>query len=104
MSARAFLLGLGLAATLLAALPAAAQPPGPLRDPPMRGRFGDEPPPMPPAMAVQPPEMPLRDFLRGDVRPPGQGGLSREERRQLRRDIHEAGQDIYRRGPRHRRF
>lgn len=91
-------------AALLAALPTAAQQGGPgsgsMGGPPMRGRFGDEGAPLPP----QRPDMPLRDFLRGHQPPPEMQGMSREERRQLRRDIHEAGQDIYRRGPGHRRF
>lgn len=48
--------------------------------------------------------MPPREFRRDDNPPPGPGRMSPEERRQLRRDIQDAGQDIYRREPPHRRF
>ena len=42
---------------------------------------------------------PQRDVEpRQEFRPPGQ--MSAEERRQLRRDIHEAGRELYRRNPR----
>lgn len=83
-------------AALLAATSAQAQ----LRErEPRPDRYG-EPRPMP----VEPMPMPMhpRDFRRDDL--PAAGRLSREERRQLRQDIQDAGQDIYRRGPRHRPF
>lgn len=42
---------------------------------------------------------PQRDIeQRQEFRPPGH--MSAEERRQLRRDIHEAGRELYRRNPR----
>jgi hypothetical protein len=84
-------------AVLLIAVPAQAQ----LRDrePHRPDRFA-EPRPMP----VEPMPVPMhpRDFRRDDFPVPGR--LSREERRQLRQDIQDAGQDVYRRGPRYRPF
>jgi hypothetical protein len=60
-------------------------------------RFADERPMLPGGMP-----MPPREFRRDDL--PGPGRLTIEERRQLRRDIQDAGQDLYRREPPHRRF
>ena len=48
----------------------------------------------------------LADDPRGDApreRCDGKCRMTPEERMKLRRDIHEAGRDIYRRGPRHAR-
>lgn len=85
---------------LLAMLPAQAQMQMPDRGP-ERGlrqhRFADERPMLPGGMPVPP-----REFRRDDF--PSPGRLSAEERRQLRRDIQDAGQDLYRREPPHRRF
>jgi hypothetical protein len=81
---------------LLVAVPVQAQ----LRDREPRPHRFAEPRPMP----VEPMPVPMhpRDFRRDDFPVPGR--LSREERRQLRQDIQDAGQDLYRRGPRHRPF
>jgi hypothetical protein len=73
---------------LAATWPAAAQPGGRER-PHRRERFErdqDRLPPAPPPSQVQ------------SAAPEGAAGggrMSREERRQLRRDIHEAGRDLY---------
>ena len=43
------------------------------------------------------PDQPLQDMQRQEPRQPGR--MSPEERRQLRRDINEAGRELYPRGP-----
>lgn len=59
---------------------------------------------MPPDAAGREPMMPQRYYERQGMQPamPEQGRMSVEERRQLRRDIHEAGRELYR--PQGRRF
>lgn len=58
----------------------------------------------PPAQMAPPREFRRDDFRRDEAPLPGRGQMSPEERRQLRRDIHDAGQDLYRREPPRRRF
>lgn len=83
---------------LVASLPVYAQPDG--RDPPRR--FQQERP-LPPQRELprRGADEPRRDRQRSDeaARP---GRLSPEERQQLRRDIREAGRDVYRDRPRGR--
>lgn len=85
----------GLLAMLMAA-PAFAGRGGPGGGP-GGGRFGESG--VMPAFSGPDFERPLRaqDFRREDAPPTGR--MSPEERRQLRRDIRHAGEDIYRRPP-----
>jgi hypothetical protein len=57
---------------------------------PMRGRHADGGGPQ----RMLPAQRPDEAAGRGDVAPGG-GRLTPEERRQLRRDVHEAGRDLY---------
>lgn len=76
-------------AGMLCLLAAAAAAQGPHRAPAGRNADGGGPQRMVPAQRSE--QMPAQDALT-----PGAGGrLSPEERRQLRRDVHEAGRDLY---------
>lgn len=82
---------IAVVAAVTATLPAHARPGH--RQMPER-RAGEEQ-----SVPPQRPETP-RDMQRGEPQPPP-GRMSPEERRQLRRDIDEAGRDLYRRNPPH---
>jgi hypothetical protein len=74
----------GLAAALGAAWPAAAQPGPPPRE-------SDRPQPVQPAPPGRPAD------LRGrEAEPPRRATMTPEERRDLRRDIRDHGQEVYR--------
>lgn len=65
------------------------------------GRRFDQRPDDPGSMPMRPaPGQGEQAFRRDEFPPPGR--MSPEERRQLRHDIRRAGDDIYRRQPRHR--
>ena len=84
---RAKLAGVASAMWLLAAGASAQEPQGP---PPGRGANGGGPQRMMP-VEQRPGQLPPRD-----ASVPGSGRrLSPEERRQLRRDVHDAGRDLY---------
>lgn len=81
-------------AALTAALPACAQQPGHRQMPQGQGR-GDNEHPFPPQRLDQPlPDMQRQEFQHHHR-------MSPEEHRQLRRDINEAGRELYRRNPQH---
>lgn len=87
---------LGIAAAV--ANSAAAAEPGDGR---WAGRRFDQRPDDPGAMPMRPaPGQGEQAFRRDEFPPPGR--MSPEDRRQLRHDIRRAGDDIYRRQPRHR--
>jgi hypothetical protein len=86
------LITVGLAAALVAALPAAAQP-GPYG--PRRGEPGG-PGPMHREYRGDPAQ---REFRNPNDPYRGGGRMSPDERRQLRRDIDNAGRDLYRERP-----
>ena len=88
MTARRWARWAGVAGVLgLLVADASAQVPPRLR--PGREAGSGGPPRMMPA--EQRPE----SFLPRDAEPPGGNRLSPEERRQLRRDVHDAGRDLY---------
>ena len=81
-------------AALLATVSAYAQQ---QEQPPIPQRHGGREREAPPQRPDQPPQ----DMQRQEFQQPGR--MSPEERRQLRRDINEAGRELYPRGPRHPR-
>ena len=83
---------IAVTAALAAAMPACAQQPAQRQMPQWQGR-GDTEHPFPPRRQDQPPP----DM--GGQEPQHHGRMSPEERRQLRRDINEAGRELYRRNP-----
>ena len=89
-----FLLGI---VTVVASSAAAAEP----RDGRWAGRRFDHRLDDPGSMPMRPPPGQGEQVFRRDELPPP-GRMSPEERRQLRHDIRRAGDDIYRRQPRHR--
>lgn len=76
-------------AGVLCLLAAAASAQGPHRPPAGRNAEGGGPQRMMPVQRSE--QMPAQDAST----PGGGGRLSPEERRQLRRDVHEAGRDLY---------
>ena len=94
-----FLLGI---VTVVASSAAAAEP----GDGRWAGRSFDHRPDDPGPVPMRPvPGHGEQAFRRDEFPPPGRmspGHMSPEERRQLRHDIRRAGDDIYRRQPRHR--
>lgn len=91
---------LGMAALLAAALPAAAQPGDDRPGMDRRERFAERQAMRQQRAERQAGEAQREGFAAGrcEEKP---CRMSPEERRKLRRDIHDAGRDIYRRGPRH---